>query len=265
MMAFKAFVAKEWLEICRNLKIIWLPVALMLLGVMQPVMMYFLPQIIEKTSGIENGEALIALFEQQTSVEIFSQTLSSQFDQLGIMIILISGISLISADRQSGMLSFILTKPVSLAHYLSAKVVVQFGLIFVSLLAGYFLAAYYSVLLFGDLPLAAVGQAFFIYSIWIFFLFTLLLFLSTILESGTVAGILAIVSGILLTTLTGLEAAGQIFNPAYLSKAAVSLIQNEQLVDYFWPNLFVTLLISIALLIGSFFLVSWRPLSRQSK
>ncbi|WP_239256093.1 ABC transporter permease [Listeria ilorinensis] len=265
MSAFKAFVAKEWLEICRSLKVIWLPVALMLLGVMQPVMMHFLPQILEKASGIENGEAMLALLGQQTSVEIFSQTLSSQFDQLGIMIILISGMSLISADRQSGMLSFILTKPVSLVHYLSAKVVVQFGLILVSLLAGYFLAAYYSVLLFGELPLIAVVQAFFIYSIWIFFLFTLLIFLSTILESGTVAGILAIVSGILLTTLTGIESFGQIFNPAYLSKVAVSLIQNEQLANHFWPCLFFTLLFSVVLLIGSFLLVNWRPLSRPSK
>ncbi|MEN2666078.1 hypothetical protein [Listeria aquatica] len=63
----KALLAKEWLEKKRNLKWIWLPVVFAILGLTQPLMVKFLPEILKAVGGIENPDALLQMMGEQTS------------------------------------------------------------------------------------------------------------------------------------------------------------------------------------------------------
>jgi len=49
---------KEWLEIIRSYKLIWVPLVFILLGAMQPVTTYFLPEILANAGNLPNGTVI---------------------------------------------------------------------------------------------------------------------------------------------------------------------------------------------------------------
>lgn len=144
MTHFNALLAREWLEQRRSLKIIWLPIVFALLGLTQPLMMYFLPEILKAVGTGAETEQVIALMGDQSAQEVMAQTLGSQFDQIGIIIIIVVAMACIQNDRTRGMLAFIMTRPVSAAEYVLSKWVMQCMVGLSSLLIGYVLAAYYT-------------------------------------------------------------------------------------------------------------------------
>ena len=66
---------KEWLEIIRSYKLIWVPLVFILLGAMQPVTTYFLPDILANAGNLPNG-TVIELPTPHAS-DVLAQTLSS--------------------------------------------------------------------------------------------------------------------------------------------------------------------------------------------
>ena len=93
MNSFIVLVNKEFTQMIRDFKIIWLPLVFILLGITQPVMTYYLPTILEAL-GSGQGITIDPSMTAQQGGEILAGTLASQFDQLGIMIIAISWIRL---------------------------------------------------------------------------------------------------------------------------------------------------------------------------
>ncbi|WP_241433475.1 ABC transporter permease subunit [Listeria floridensis] len=165
----KALLGKEWLESKRTLKIIWLPIVFIILGLTQPLLVKYMPEILKAVGGIENPDALIQLMGQQTPESILGQTLASQYDQMGIIIFAIAAMGAISADRSSEMLAFIMTRPVRMASYIGSKWISEFVAAFSVLTAGYIFSAYYTFLLFGKFNIWHASLAFGIYFVWFAF------------------------------------------------------------------------------------------------
>ena len=53
MNAFITLSKKEISQMTREYKIIWLPIVFILLGLTQPIMMYYLPVILQSVGGVE--------------------------------------------------------------------------------------------------------------------------------------------------------------------------------------------------------------------
>ncbi|CAM5717035.1 ABC transporter permease OS=Lysinibacillus sphaericus OX=1421 GN=LS41612_15015 PE=4 SV=1 [Lysinibacillus sphaericus] len=102
---------KEYVQMFREFKILWLPLVFMFLGATQPVVTYYLPSILTVLGG-NQGITIDPAMMQQDGAQVMAATLGSQFDQLGIMVIAIAIMGIIQSDKANGMLDFILTRPV---------------------------------------------------------------------------------------------------------------------------------------------------------
>lgn len=153
MTHLSALLGKEWLEQRRSLKIIWLPIVFALLGLTQPLMVYFLPEILKAVGTGAETEQVVALMGNQSAQEVMTQTIGSQFDQIGIIIIIVVAMACIQSDRSKGMLAFIMSRPVTATEYVLSKWLMQCIVGLGSLLLGYVLAAYYTYFLFGSLEI----------------------------------------------------------------------------------------------------------------
>lgn len=49
---------KEFLEMARNYKWVWMPITFVLLGVMDPLTTYYLPEILNSVGGSQKGQYL---------------------------------------------------------------------------------------------------------------------------------------------------------------------------------------------------------------
>ncbi|CAM5220807.1 ABC-2 type transport system permease protein OS=Ureibacillus acetophenoni OX=614649 GN=SAMN05877842_11045 PE=4 SV=1 [Ureibacillus acetophenoni] len=146
---------KEWLEMTRNYKVIWIPLVFVLFGLMQPITSYYMPEILKNASNLPEGS--IIQIPTPSSGEVLAQTLG-QFNQIGVLVLVLAFMGIVSSERKSGMLKAILVKPVSFSSYITAKwmsaVLLSFGAIFLGMIASW----YYTVLLIDDFPFLDMVQ-----------------------------------------------------------------------------------------------------------
>lgn len=212
---------KEWLEMARNYKIIWIPLTFMLLGLMQPVTSYYMPEILKNASNLPEG-AVIKI-PMPSSGEVLAQTLG-QFNQMGILILVLAFMGIVSAERRSGMIKMIFVKPVSLPSYITAKWVSALLLSFGSLVLGMLAAWYYTILLIGDFPFMKLLTGTGLYFIWILFILTFTVFLSSRLKSSGLVAAFSLLVSIILSLLTSLLDKWMEWSPAMLTSTATEVL-----------------------------------------
>lgn len=193
-------LSKEFLEMIRNFKLIWVPISFILLGVMDPLSTYYLPQIIDSIGNLPEG----AVFEMPTppTPEILMMTIS-QYNMLGVLIIVLITMGLISGERKSGVAGIILVKPVSYSSYITAKWAGALILMWISYFIGFLASWYYVGILFEWIPFGDFMQAFFLYGIWLSFVLTITVFFNSFFKTPGVVGFLSLAVVIVLNLVTG--------------------------------------------------------------
>lgn len=238
---------KEWLESRRNFKLLWLPIVFILLGITQPLITFYMPQILQAAGGLPEGVSFT--FPELSGAQVMASTLSEQFDQLGLFIIIISMMGVVSGDKNSGMLSFMLTRSTSLTEYVSSKWLAQAIIVIISILAGCFASYYYVDYLYSSISFTYLLLGVGIYLIWCLFIFTLTMALSAILGKNAAVAFLSIVVLIVLKVATVLREEIQMFNPAYLTNHAVNMLTNGETLSSFAPTVIVTVLLMLVLML----------------
>lgn len=232
---------KEWLEMTRNYKVIWIPLIFVLFGLMQPITSYYMPEILKNASNLPEGS--IIQIPTPTSGEVLVQTLG-QFNQMGILVLVLAFMGIVSSERKSGMIKAILVKPVSFSSYITAKwlsaVLLSFGAIFLGMIASW----YYTVLLIGDFPFMNLVKGTLLYFIWILFLLTFTVFLSSFLKSSGFVAAFTLLLSILLTLLTSLLEKWMEWSPAQLTNAAASLFISGDIEGPFLLPLITTVILT---------------------
>ena len=187
MKVLSTLLKKEWLEAWRDKKLIWLPIAMSLLAISQPISLYYMPEILEAAGNLPEG-AVIEL-PVPTGEEVLAGTLS-QFGILGTAIFILSVMGTISHERNSGVLPLLMTRPVNALHYIGSKWVANAVILLLSFIISYSLAYYYTNLLFNDVELKRFLLSLAVYSIWILFTMTITLFAgATFKKLGGIVGI----------------------------------------------------------------------------
>ncbi|KGR79827.1 ABC transporter permease [Ureibacillus manganicus] len=236
---------KEWLEMTRNYKVIWIPLIFVLFGLMQPITSYYMPEILKNASNLPEGSVIE--IPMPTSGEVLAQTLG-QFNQMGILVLVLAFMGIVSSERKSGMLKAILVKPVRFSSYITAKwmsaVLLSVGAIFLGMLASW----YYTVLLIGDYPFMNIVKGTSLYLIWIMFLLTFTVFLSTFLKSSGFVAAFTLLLSILLTLLTSLFEKYMEWSPAQLTNAAASLFISGKLEGPLMLPLITTVILTALIL-----------------
>ncbi|WP_431027232.1 ABC transporter permease [Lysinibacillus sp. LZ02] len=246
MSTFFALSKKEISQMMHEYKIIWLPIVFILLGLTQPILMFYLPVIVEMFGGVE-GITIDPAMTNYNGREVLASTLSSQFDQLGIIILVVASMGVIQAERANGMLAFILTRPVSIASYLGSKMITHYVLAISCVAIGYFVSYSYTAFLFTAVPFANVLLALAVYSVWILFLMTFVVMLSAMFNSQAFIALVSIVVLLLCRLTAGLHPLLDIINPGSMSVRAISMLMVGSMGEAWLLNMAVTLLIIIGM------------------
>lgn len=248
MSAFIALSKKEVQQMAREFKIIWLPIVFILLGLTQPIMMYYLPVILQSAGGIEGIiiDPTMAIPEGQ---EVLASTLNSQFDQLGIIILVVATMSIIQGEKANGMMAFILTRPVSISSYLNSKIIIHYILAVICIALGYAASYGYAAFLFTSVPMTQALWALAFYCVWLLFVITFVAMISTFFNSPAFIALISIVSLLICRFIAGLHPLIDVVNPASNSMYATNILMSGDVGSWVGINIIVTLLLVVLMVI----------------
>lgn len=242
MSTFQVLAKKEGIQMLRELKVIWLPMVFILLGMTQPVVTYYLPSILGSL-GSGKGITIDPVLSAQKGGEVLAGTLGSQFDQLGLIILAISMMGIIQAEKGSGMLAFILTRPVTVRSYLAGKIATHYLMAAFSVTMGYFVSYFYVNALFTKVPFSLMIASLLLYLVWILFVTFFITMLSALFHTQSMIALVAIVLLIGARIVAGISPVIDLINPASMSKLAMDMLINgsvppgtlaHSLVTLFW-------------------------------
>ncbi len=201
MRNFLVLLKKEWKENMRNGKWIWLPAAMIAIGIAQPLSSYYMSDILDAAGNLPEGT--IIEMPTPTGPEVLASTLS-QYGTVGTVLFILASMGLISIERMNGSLTMVMVRGVNAWEYLGSKFAAQLVILFVSLSAGYLLTAYYTNLLFEPASWDLIISSLLIYSLWLFLVAAVCILAGTLLRGqGAVAGasLLFLAAFSLITTL----------------------------------------------------------------
>jgi ABC-2 type transport system permease protein len=235
--------SKEMLEMQRNYKWIWVPLVFILLGIMNPIGTYYLPQLLE-SNGLSNE--ILKAIPTPTGAEVMLKTLS-QYNTLGILILVLSFMGAVASERLSGSAIMVLVKPVPHLSYITAKWVAMLTLTTVSFVSGYIAAWYYTSLLIGDVGFTEIWKSMLVYLLWLLFVIAITLFYSSLLNStGAIAFVsLLTLAAISLSTLTFTRFMK--WSPGQLSTEAGALVTHDLTITSLWSTLSITVILIMLL------------------
>ncbi|KQU23152.1 hypothetical protein ASG65_02150 [Bacillus sp. Leaf13] len=246
---FTVLAKKEFVQMVREFKVIWLPLVFIFLGLTQPVVSYYLPSILKALGGGQ-GITIDPSMAAQKGGEVLASTLGSQFDQLGVMIIIVSMMGVVQSDKANGMLAFILTRPVTVASYISGKVISNYLFVACSVVLGYLVSYLYVILLFTRVDFVDLLVALLFYLMWILFIVSFTTMISTIFNSQGIIALISIVFLLGCRIVVGLSPVIDNVNPASMSKHAMEvLILGTVNTDVIWSVISTIVLSALTILV----------------
>ncbi|MGA9224783.1 MAG: ABC transporter permease subunit [Mesobacillus sp.] len=236
---------KEFLELARNFKWIWVPLSFILLGVMDPLTTYYMPQILDSVGGLPKG-AVIEIPTPSAS-EVFIMSLG-EYQTIGILIITLSAMGMVAGERKSGVAQMILVKPVSYISYLSSKWASTVILMIVSLFFGLLASWYYTGVLFDFIPFGDFMSAFSLYALWIAFVVTIVIFCSSVFIQPGAAGAVSLAIIIIINLIGSTFSHLMQWSPTQLLHYASEVLVLDTLTEDIWFATGITFLLIILLL-----------------
>lgn len=199
MNAWGILLRKELLDMWRNYKWLWLPLAFVLLGAMQPVTLYYMPQILEAVGGLPEG-AVLSL-PMPDGGGMMAEVLG-QLGSVGVLLLILAAMGMVAGEKQSRTAALVLVRPVSRFGWLMAKWLSHALLAAVSCAAGVAAGWYYTEWLIGDVPVGRLLAGTAVFVLWLAFVMTLVLFMSTVLKSAA-AAVASLLMTLVLTGVAG--------------------------------------------------------------
>lgn len=243
------FLKKEFKEIPRTYKIWVVPAIFLFLGLLSPVAVKLLPELLRPQMEAQGIVIEIPLPKAADSFLQFYKNLA----QIGVLAIILVSMGLVSEERSRGILELLVTKPLSRTAVTLSKFIAQTTLVAGSIILGAAACYFYTLVLFegGEfLPFVQGTALFLIYDALII---ALALFFSSILRSQIAAGGLALISFFLLSTLPLIHRLFANYSPAVLASLANDVVTDKANFSAAgWPIVSSVALTLFLLVLGSF-------------
>jgi len=214
------FFQKEMLEMVRSYKLAWIPVVFIILGLMQPLVTYYMPDILSASGDVP--PAVLESYEMPGAAATMAEALG-QYGTIGLLVLVLAVMNSLSGERYSGTAELVQVKPISSLSIVFAKWAGYLILLVVCLGLGSAAAAYYTEQLIGDLSWSLVMSAAGLYGLWLLCMISLALLFSACLR-GPVAAFLTLLSGAGLTLLHTLFPSWLDWTPASLPGLSATLL-----------------------------------------
>lgn len=186
MRTFWILYTKEMLETVRSYKLIWIPVVFVILGIMQPLVTYYMTDILEASSNVPAG--LMESYVVPEAAAVMAQTLS-QYGTIGMLILALGTMNSLAGERSSGAAELLMVRPVAPLAIVCAKWGAHLTVLVAALGLGALGAGYYTEELMGPLSWSGVMAAAGIYTLWLLCIISLTLLFSAFLRGPAAAGI----------------------------------------------------------------------------
>lgn len=214
------FYRKEMLDMSRSFKLLWIPIVFAILGIMQPMVSLFMPDILQMSGEVP--PEMLSLYKIPAPSEVMVQVLS-QYSTLGILILVLAGMNSVSGERYGGTAELIMVRPISSLSIIIAKWFAQCTQLLISFGVGYIAAFYYTYQMIGALSWKSGLLSFGLYALWLMLGVTITLLFSTVLRGAPAAFVtLAILA--LLSLLNGILPTWFTWSPARLTSSATEVL-----------------------------------------
>lgn len=244
MNSFSVLLRKELRENVRNFKLYWIPIVFVIFGILEPVTNHFLPEIMKSVGNLPDGAQFN--WPQFQGEDIFV-SLMSQYQTIGILVIILAFMGTISSERKNGTATLLYVRPMSFGSYFLSKWIVINGIILGSVWLGFFAAWYYIQILFNPVAAGDVFAFLATYSVWIIFAVTVVLFFSAWLSTGAAAG-LSIVVLLILQIIDSVIGAFWTVSPWKVSTYATMMFSSISDQSGLWMSIGVTVVLIGALM-----------------
>lgn len=193
---------KEWLEMVRSFRIIWLPLLFILLGISDPLSNYYMEDILQKFGNMPEGFSMT--LPELVPSDLLIASLG-QFQMIGLIVIVAITASMISRERQNGTATLIYARPVSNFSIYMSKFLAMSGLTAICTVAGFGASMYYTYLLYGGVTIKAFLFLMLFYWVWLLVVIAITLTLSAAFTTSIAmtAAMILFPLGILLDSIIG--------------------------------------------------------------
>jgi ABC-2 type transport system permease protein len=218
------FYRKEMLEMTRTYKLIWIPVVFIILGIMQPLTIYYMPEILKASGNVPPG--LLEGYEIPSAAVVMAQALG-QYGTIGMLVLALGTMNSLAGERCSGTAEMIRVRPVSPVAIVFSKWAAQLTLLVVALGLGAAGAGYYTEQLIGSLSWGDVLAASGVYGLWLLCAISATLLFSAFLRPA-VAAFLALGLMAVLSLAQSLLPSWFDWTPAALSELSAGLLTHGE-------------------------------------
>lgn len=237
------FYQKEILESLRSYKLLWIPVVFIILGIMQPLTTYYMPEILKASGNVPPG--LLEGYVIPGAAVVMSQALG-QYGSMGMLVLALATMNSLSGERHSGTVEMVLVRPLTPATLVIAKWAALLTLLMIALGLGAIAAGYYIEQLIGTLSWSTVLAAASIYGLWLLCAVSMTLLFSAFLRAP-VAAFLGLLLTAGLALAHGLLPSWLDWSPAALPDLSAQVLLQAGSVSLMGPCLSAGVLILICI------------------
>lgn len=222
---FGTFARKEALEIVRTWRLWVLPGMALFFALSGPPLARFTPQILQSLAGMPADAVLKLLGHAPNFFDAYAQWLKNLSQVVFFALVIIYG-GIVSGEKASGTAMLVLTKPLSRAAFVTAKVLVHCAFVAVLLVAGTALTQVMTALTFGSAPPGPLWQASLSWLVLAWFFIALMALLSVYIDSqagaaGIGIGVWAVLALLALSpTMVLFTPAGLLVSPSAVAQGA---------------------------------------------
>lgn len=202
MTQFNVLLKKEFLECWRSFKFLWIPLVFVFLGVSDPLMNYFLEDILAAVGNMPEGFQM--MFPELKPADLLLAS-TGQFQLIGLIVLISAFIGSISRERANGTATLLYVRPVSATAMFMSKWVMASVVGIVSATLGYAGSMYYTSILYGSVAVSDFLAMLCTYFVWIIFVMAIAVAMSAAFHTGVAAAIAIIILpiGLLIDQVIG--------------------------------------------------------------
>lgn len=219
MDGFSIFLRKELREAVRSNRLLVVVVVFVLLGIISPLTAKYTPELLKAIGTGQSGVKIT--FPTPTVADAIAQYLKNVAGT-GILIALLLPMGMVAREKERGTAAFVLTKPISRAAFLAAKLVALLALLGAGVLAAAIVTYIYTAILFQPIPLGGfIGcSALILLSLVAYGLLT---FLGSVLARSQLLAVGIGLTAWVLISIIGISPRAAQFTPAGLLEPASAL------------------------------------------
>ena len=235
---------KEIKEQFKNAKSIILFIVFAIFALASPIAAKYLPQILSNLSETQNMQIVLAEPTWEDAVNQYVKNLS----QMVSFILILVYMGLISKEKETGTLVFILVKPIRKSDFILAKSTSVVFTLSLGIILSFLLSSLYIKILFGNFDIwnyLLINALMFLYLLTLAFI---TLCFSSIFRSQIAAGVMSFVVLLIMNILSGIGKIGEILPSALLGEVNTIIVGgNISLLPIFSSIAFLLLFLVISL------------------